>query len=65
MRKYPRFPRDGCGPGLAIVQWIVTAHGGSVNISSQPGTLATVTVLLPLGAAGKKPWQPKPALPTK
>ncbi|HEY4416974.1 MAG TPA: ATP-binding protein [Verrucomicrobiae bacterium] len=34
---------DGCGLGLSIVQWIVTAHDGMIQISSNPAlTLATV-----------------------
>ncbi len=39
---------DGCGLGLSIVKWIVAAHGGSVTIASQPNSLTTATVLLPL-----------------
>jgi len=38
---------DGCGLGLAIVQWIATAHGGSVAIDSRPGEAITVNVVLP------------------
>ncbi len=41
---------DGCGLGLSIVQWIVSAHKGSVKIESMPGISTTVTVRLPLGA---------------
>jgi len=40
---------DGCGLGLSIVQWIATAHRGSVKIESVPDKLTTVTVRLPLG----------------
>jgi len=36
----------GAGLGLALVQAIVTAHGGSVALRSQPGS-TTVTVSLP------------------
>ena len=37
----------GCGLGLSIVQFIVTAHGGSVSVSSQPDRGSTFTVTLP------------------
>jgi signal transduction histidine kinase len=38
---------DGCGLGLSIVQWIVKAHGGSIQITSQPEKLTTATVRIP------------------
>jgi signal transduction histidine kinase len=39
---------DGCGLGLSIAQWIVSAHHGTVLINSVPSKLTTVTVRLPL-----------------
>jgi signal transduction histidine kinase len=39
---------DGCGLGLSIAQWIVSAHHGSVKIESEPNQLTTATVRLPL-----------------
>ncbi len=38
---------DGCGLGLSLVQSIVQSHSGTVQITSQPGKLTTVTVKLP------------------
>ena len=40
------------GLGLAIVDWIVKAHGGSVTVESQVGQGSTFTVLLPVYSAG-------------
>ena len=37
----------GLGLGLAIVKSIVQFHGGTVNITSEPGTGTTVTLVLP------------------
>jgi heavy metal sensor kinase len=41
---------EGCGLGLSISQWIVSAHGGSIQIVSTPAQLTTATVRLPLAA---------------
>jgi len=43
---------DGCGLGLSIAQWIVTAHHGDIRIASAENR-TTVTVRLPL-ASGEK-----------
>ena len=40
---------DGCGLGLSIAQWIVSAHNGKIHMESEPSKLTTVTVCLPLG----------------
>jgi signal transduction histidine kinase len=56
-RVYDRFYRgdpahgngvDGCGLGLSIAQWIVSAHQGTIHIASAPSQLTTVTIRLPL-----------------
>lgn len=41
---------DGCGLGLSIAQWIVSAHKGTIQIESKPMQLTTVTVRLPIRA---------------
>jgi signal transduction histidine kinase len=38
----------GTGLGLAVVDTIVKAHGGHLEISSMPGAGTTVSVALPL-----------------
>jgi signal transduction histidine kinase len=38
---------DGCGLGLSIARWIVSAHAGTINLQSKPGQITTVTVHLP------------------
>jgi len=39
---------EGCGLGLSIAQWIVSAHKGSIGIESVPNQVTTVTVRLPV-----------------
>jgi signal transduction histidine kinase len=38
---------EGCGLGLSIAKWIAGAHGGTIELASEPGKLTTVTVCLP------------------
>ena len=45
-RAGPKGP-DGWGPGLAIVDRIVSAHGGTTSLTSAPGGGATFSVSLP------------------
>lgn len=38
---------EGCGLGLSIARWIVAAHGGTIQIVSEPDKQTTVVVRLP------------------
>ena len=49
----------GSGIGLAVVDEIVTAHGGGVEIQSELGHGTTVTVRLPLYKKGEKTPEPE------
>jgi heavy metal sensor kinase len=43
-------PEKGLGLGLSFVAWIVRAHGGSVDVQSEPGKGTMFIVRLPLSA---------------
>jgi signal transduction histidine kinase len=45
----------GTGLGLAIVKKAIDDHGGTINVSSKPGSGTTFTITLP--AKGKDKWE--------
>jgi two-component system OmpR family sensor kinase len=56
-------PSGGLGLGLAIVQAIAEAHGGSVRVQSTFGHGSKFEVLLPLAPAGPESAPPGPGRP--
>ena len=51
----------GTGLGLAVVQSVVEAHGGAVEVTSEPGKGATFEVFLPISEHQSLPPRPDPA----
>ena len=43
-------PGEGAGLGLAVVESVIAAHGGTVEVASEPGDGTRVTIRLPLAA---------------
>ena len=41
---------EGCGLGLSIARWITDAHGGTIQITSDPNRLTKAIILLPLAS---------------
>ena len=46
-------PEKGLGLGLSFVAWIAKAHGGSVNVESEPGKGTRFIILLPVGTSSE------------
>jgi heavy metal sensor kinase len=44
-------PEKGLGLGLSFVAWIAKAHGGTVDVESEPGKGTRFIILLPVGTA--------------
>ena len=55
----------GAGIGLAIAQWIVQQHKGSITVQSSPGKGSTFLVELPLHAARMESSKPSSAVFTR
>mgnify|MGYP000901340538 CR=1 FL=1 len=54
----PSGPSVGGGVGLWIVRQVILAHGGLIEVESQPGEGTTITVLLPYDEARPEPETP-------
>lgn len=55
-------PEKGLGLGLSFVAWIARAHGGSVEVQSDPGKGTTFRIRMPLTPAARLPEQAEPAV---
>jgi heavy metal sensor kinase len=58
-------PEKGLGLGLSFVSWIVRAHGGTVDVQSEPGKGTQFIVKLPLSVADSAPQIENPGMPAE
>jgi heavy metal sensor kinase len=58
-------PVQGLGLGLSFVSWIVSAHGGRIDVESKDGQGSRFTVLLPLASTPVETQQEIPVAVTE